>query len=170
MGRTMGHPDRCMQALPSRHQMGNARLALTAVHVLRQVNPDVRVVDERVIRLGVSTTRHPGRFESVELASGQTVVVDGAHSLASAAALVGTLGDRFARALVTVIVGMFTGKESAEILGPLADTATYWIEVKPDHPRAMSVAELRLVIEGIGGYWTIERSVGQAIHHASRLP
>lgn len=165
-----GRIDGLQSTLTGRHQLDNAGLALAAVHALGEVHPDVGVIDEHAIREGVAATRHPGRFESVDVASGQTVVIDGAHSPASAAALAAALADRFSNAQIALIVGMFTDKDPVSILGPLVDIAAHWIAVAPNHPRAMSAAELERLIDGIGGRAVVERTVAEAIHHAATLP
>jgi dihydrofolate synthase/folylpolyglutamate synthase len=156
-------------ALAGHHQVENAALAIAAVQVLRDIHGAFSSIDERAIRQGVATTRHPGRFEQVALPSGQTVVIDGAHSPASAKALAATVEDRFPGASVAIVIGMLTDKEPTQILDPLRDCADHWIAVAPDSPRALPVDALRSAVEAMGARCAAAPGVAEGIQEATAL-
>lgn len=147
------------------HQVANAALAIAAVSVLQDVAPDGRI-DEHAIRCGIASARHPGRFEEVALPSGRVVVIDGAHSPASARALAATVDERFPGAGVTVVVGMFADKNPRPVLEPLGACADRWIATAPDNPRAIPVETLRDAIETFGGSCVTAPSVAAGIDAA----
>ena len=72
-------------ALPllGEHQRLNAALAVATVRVLQNKIP----VSDIAIRRGLETIQWPGRLQLVTTASGQTVLLDGAHNAAGAEAL-----------------------------------------------------------------------------------
>jgi dihydrofolate synthase / folylpolyglutamate synthase len=148
--------------LAGRHQMENAALAIAAVSMLRDMAP-FGMVDEDAVRRGLAAARHPGRFEEVALSSGQVVVVDGAHSPASATSLAETVRERFPDATVTMVVGMFSDKDPHAVLAPLRDCADGWIAVAPANPRAIPVKTLREVIEAMGARCDTASSVADGI-------
>lgn len=159
---TIGH---LASELAGRHQVENAALAIAAVSVLRDAAP-LRAIDEHAIRQGIAVVRHPGRFEQVRLPSGQVIVVDGAHTPVSAAALAETARERFPGAHVTIVVGMFTDKDPRAVLAPLRDSADHWIAVAPANPRAIPVATLRKAIEAMGARCDTATSVADGLAQA----
>ena len=72
-------------ALPllGEHQRLNAALAVATVRVLAKTIP----VSDEAIRRGLETVQWPGRLQFVSTASGQTLLLDGAHNAAGADAL-----------------------------------------------------------------------------------
>ena len=72
-------------ALPllGEHQRLNAALAVATVRVLQNKIP----VSDEAIRRGLGTVQWPGRLQLATIASGQTILLDGAHNAAGADAL-----------------------------------------------------------------------------------
>ena len=73
--------------LPGAHQLINAALALATVETLQGKIP----VSEAAIRTGLGTVNWPGRLQLVHTESGQAILLDGAHNVASAKVLRATL-------------------------------------------------------------------------------
>jgi dihydrofolate synthase/folylpolyglutamate synthase len=80
-------------------------------------------VDEAVIRRGLEQVRWPGRLQLERLASGQSVLLDGAHNPAGALALRHALERSFPQQKPTLILGVLQDKDwpaMCHILVPLA--------------------------------------------------
>ncbi|MFO8075040.1 MAG: bifunctional folylpolyglutamate synthase/dihydrofolate synthase [Actinomycetota bacterium] len=100
------------------HQAANAAVALAAVDALleRRGLP----FDADAARAGLAAVRSPGRLEVVEPADGgPTVVLDGAHNPAGAAALAEALGSDVAAGRRVLVVGAMGDKDCAGILDAL---------------------------------------------------
>jgi dihydrofolate synthase/folylpolyglutamate synthase len=123
-------------SLAGEHQKINAALALATVEVLRKQIP----VTEEQIRAGLAGVSWPGRLQLVTRASGQKILLDGAHNPAGAKALrealkgtptSGPASERHnskragpeAGAPITIILGVLQDKDwraICETLAPLA--------------------------------------------------
>ena len=101
------------------HQRLNAAVAVAAVRSLAGLIP----VGDAALRDGLATVFWPGRMQRVQTASGQTVVLDGAHNPAGAEALRVALEAEFPAARPTVIFGVFRDKDSASMCHSLAPLA-----------------------------------------------
>lgn len=160
----MGTIDHLRTGLVGRHQVENAALAIAAVHAAGWVD-----VAPDAIRAGVREAALPGRFEQVALATGHVVVIDGAHSPGSAAALAATVRDRFPDRSVTIVIGMLRDKEPVSILAPLLEIARHWIAVSPESPRSLPVPELEAHLAALDAQTSTASSVAAGIAAARRL-
>ncbi len=157
-----GTIDNLELSLVGQHQVENAGLAIAAVTTLQATDPDA-------IRRGVRAASLPGRFERVPLPSGQTVVIDGAHTAASAAALATTLREQYPDAAIAIVVGMLRDKDPAVVLGPLLDVAAHWVVTAPDTPRALPEGDLHAALAALGATGDRAATVAEAIEAARRL-
>lgn len=101
------------------HQRMNAAVALATGQVLQGKLP----VDEPAIRKGLSTVRWLGRMQLLERASGQRVLLDGAHNSSGATSLRAALEEHFPGARPAFVLGIMADKDwdlMCEILAPLA--------------------------------------------------
>jgi dihydrofolate synthase/folylpolyglutamate synthase len=127
--------DRLQVPLLGPHQAHNAAIALAGLDVLAELDPNLAVGREDVVR-GFASLRWPAR---VELAGERPyLVIDGAHNPASAAALAETLRVCFPPLSRTLIFGTTRDKDlegQLRALLPLFDTviATRYVE----NPRAV---------------------------------
>ena len=149
------------------HQMDNAGLAIAAVMTLGESRPEF-VIREPAIRHGLAHTFIPARFEQVTLPSGQTVVIDGAHTPASTAALCKAIQEKYPRASVALVIGMLADKEQQSILKPFVPIASSWIAVAPGNPRALPVNDLRAAIDAVGAEAVIADSVSEGVALATQ--
>lgn len=154
-------------SLVGAHQMDNAGLAIAAVETLGESNPEFSISKE-AIRHGLTHTFIPARFEQVTLLSGQTIVIDGAHTPASTAALCKAVQGSYPNASVVLVIGMLADKEQQSILKPFVDIASSWIAVAPDNPRALPVDDLRAATLAIGAEVTNSGSVREGITLATK--
>jgi len=125
-------------ALAGRHQQRNVALAIAAAERLADDGFDD--IDEEAIVRGVGGCRWPGRLEAVALPEGPTVLLDGAHNPAGAAALAEHLAS-----LATpwdLVFGTLADKDAAGMAAALAPAARRVWLAPPDSPRALPLAEL----------------------------
>ena len=114
-GISSGLPDNFSLPLLGEHQRLNAALAIATVEGLQHQIP----VSAGAIRTGLESVHWPGRLQLVNTASGQTILLDGAHNPASAVALREALDSEHVRALI------FTRRQgTARIPSPEAATGT----------------------------------------------
>ena len=139
-------------ALVGEHQAGNALLAVRAAHALAALG--FPGLDQACFaQAGLAACRWPGRLEVVRLDSGRSVVFDGAHNAAGAAALerhVATWPGPF-----DALVGALVDKHSQDWMPPLVRNAQrVWTTSVPSQrglsaeqlaaslgPRAMAISE-----------------------------
>jgi dihydrofolate synthase / folylpolyglutamate synthase len=116
-----GRPPLDTIALPLHgpHQRLNAATAAATTRVLAELLP----VEEAVLREGLATVYWPGRMQRVQTASGQVILLDGAHNPAGAEALRVALPAEFPAANPTIIFGVFRDKDSASMCHSLAPLA-----------------------------------------------
>jgi dihydrofolate synthase/folylpolyglutamate synthase len=114
---TAGHTP----ALPllGEHQRLNAALAVATVQAIRDRIP----VSEDKIRRGLETVQWPGRLQLINVGSGRSILLDGAHNPASAEAFRTAFLDLFPDAKPTLVLGVLDDKDwsrMCETLAPLA--------------------------------------------------
>jgi dihydrofolate synthase / folylpolyglutamate synthase len=123
-------------ALHGAHQADNAAVALAAVESLVNAELDAELVADVM-----AAVRTPGRLEVVGHAP--LVVLDGAHNLAGAHALVASLDEEFASGDRTLVVGLLREKDPREMLDALGVArASRLICCAPPSPRARDPQEL----------------------------
>ena len=118
------------------HQVENAGLAIAAIMDPANTLAERLPISEANLRSGLASAFIPGRFEIIDL-DGATVVLDGAHTPASARALADATITRFGDHHVTVIVAMLADKDPFGFLEPLVPVANSWIISQPQSPRAL---------------------------------
>jgi dihydrofolate synthase/folylpolyglutamate synthase len=106
--------------LTGRHQAANAAVALGVLDAFADAG--IARVDEDALRRGLAAVRWPGRLEAV-VVDGVTALLDGAHNVDGAAALVAALAELRAsmpRGRTTLLIGILADKEVDEMLRMLA--------------------------------------------------
>jgi dihydrofolate synthase / folylpolyglutamate synthase len=120
------------------HQCANAAVAIAA---LRQLACQNWKISELAIRQGLSAARCRARVEII--GRNPTVILDVAHNVASAQALVEVLGEQFPHATATLVFASSRDKDVAGILRVLLPAcATMVLTQYVTNPRAMETAEL----------------------------
>jgi dihydrofolate synthase / folylpolyglutamate synthase len=132
-------------ALPGRHQVANAAVA---VRLLDALNEQAIQVDASAIRAGLRETRWPGRLESFNV-HGCLVLLDAAHNPAGARALA-----EYVRELapdgVTLVFGAMKDKAVAHMLAPLRSIARRVLCTTAPTPRALDAASLAAIARDVG--------------------
>jgi dihydrofolate synthase/folylpolyglutamate synthase len=136
-------PDRRWEGLrcpfPGRHQFANAALALG---VVERIGKAGFRIDDRAVTEGLAKSRWEGRLEV--LRSRPTLLVDGAHNPAGAAALAKALRDEFPHRRLWLIFGVLEDKNHramAQRLFPLAEAVFL---TRPPSERARPPEALQL--------------------------
>jgi dihydrofolate synthase/folylpolyglutamate synthase len=139
------------------YQPQNALLATAAAHALG--------TPAAAIRTGLARVQWPGRFQVIGVQP--TLVLDGAHNVAGARALVASLDAYFRGQALTLVLGILADKDARGMLDVLAPRAARLIVTAPSNPRAMSPAALAALAPGSV---EIAPSVGEALAMALAAP
>jgi len=119
------------------HQRRNEALAVKVAELLK--------IKKETIEEGLKKTCWPGRFQI--LSADPLTVLDGAHNVAGAAALAGTIDEMKIKSPLTVVLGVQNYKNIkgiTEVLAPLADPL---ILTRSSHPQAAAPEEIITGIE-----------------------
>jgi len=136
--------DGLVPGIPGRYQSGNAALALAAAEALAPLGVHL---PDTALRAGIASAYWPGRMEMVP--GDPPLLLDGAHNLAGAKALAGSLvGYHFRRLLL--VIGIMADKDVDEIVSVLAPLAATCYCVSPSIDRALHDAKLAAIIADIG--------------------
>lgn len=146
---------------PGAHMAGNAVLALAAVRALAPAPPEALHRTTAVL----ARTHLPGRMET--LSERPWVIVDGAHTGASAAALAATVADLRAPR-VHLLLSCSSGKDLDAILTPLLTSASAITVTCADRTYSLPADALAEHVRAHGDTLTIEaiEDVNTAIAHA----
>jgi dihydrofolate synthase/folylpolyglutamate synthase len=139
-------------------EIGPIKLGLTGPHQLRNAGLAAQTarrlsgwaIDERAITQGLADTIWPARFEVVQRPGLPDIVIDGAHTPASAKALVDTLDEEYPGAPVQWVFGMLGGKDIGGMLAQLGRRAESVTLVQPASPRALSLDAMRAAADAAG--------------------
>jgi dihydrofolate synthase/folylpolyglutamate synthase len=129
--------------LAGAHQSLNAGAAIAAAW---QLNENGYTISESAIRRGLETASWPGRFETIDLPDGPTVILDGAHTPASARALAEAILAEDRNDCRVVVLGMMSDKDSSAFVRELVPVAAHIIATSSQSPRAAPIAD---VLDGI---------------------
>jgi dihydrofolate synthase/folylpolyglutamate synthase len=158
------YPD-VLLALHGAHQADNAAIALAATEAFLG-GP----LDEDAVAEAFATVRSPGRLEVV--GHQPLVLLDGAHNVAGAQALVGALAEEFPATPRTLVVGILREKDPLEMLEALdATSAATVVCCAPPSPRALEATALATAARELGiedDRIVVARSVEDAIDVARR--
>ena len=131
-------------SLHGAHQADNAVAALTAAECLID-----RPLDQDLVREVFGRVRSPGRLEVV--GRQPLVLLDGAHNVAGARALVAALTEEFPAAPRTLVVGVLREKDPEEMLAALdAPAAARLVCCRPPSARARDPEDLAAAAIGLG--------------------
>jgi dihydrofolate synthase/folylpolyglutamate synthase len=127
------------------HQAVNAgAAALTAIVVSERLPR----IGQAAIRDGLARVSWPGRLQL--LAGAPAVVVDGAHTAESAAALADAVRTLFYHRRVILICGIQADKDIPAVVAPLAPLAAVAIATRAPHPRAATTPVIAGALRAAG--------------------
>ncbi|AEH08982.1 MULTISPECIES: bifunctional folylpolyglutamate synthase/dihydrofolate synthase [Protofrankia] len=141
--------------LHGQHQAHNAACALVAVESFLGGGREPLDID--AVRAGFAQADSPGRLEVVRRSP--TVLLDGAHNLAGARALVQALDEEFGFDRLVGVVGMLADKDAAGILAALEPVLHDVVVTQSGSPRAMPVDDLAAVAVDVFGPDRVEVAV-----------
>jgi dihydrofolate synthase/folylpolyglutamate synthase len=145
------------------YQPQNALLAVAAAEAFEGGR-----LPEGAVRAGLAAVRWPGRFDVV--GREPWVVLDGAHNPASARALALSLREYFGEQPKTLVLGISSDKEKAEILKTLAPLASRLILTAAANPRATPPEELRALLPPVECPVEVTSTVAEALAMALAPP
>ncbi len=125
------------------HQRHNAVVALEGILTLRSRGWNI---PRDAIYQGLAQAKWPGRFEI--LSTKPLIIVDGGHNPQGTAGTVATLQQYFPGKPIYYVFGVLEDKDYTAILDILAPSATQFIAVTPNSPRAMEATKLSALIQG----------------------
>jgi dihydrofolate synthase / folylpolyglutamate synthase len=123
----------CRIPLLGPHQAMNAATAVAAARI-------AFAPSDEMIRAGLAETQWPGRFQVIP--GKPTLILDGAHNPAAAAALAATLEKHCAGQAVTLILGINRDKDCETVCRTLLARATEVLTVQVPSERTSNPAEL----------------------------
>ena len=121
------------------HQINNSILAISAIHVLRELrNLDISEDD---IRRGLLNTKWPGRIEKIM--DKPIFIIDGAHNEDGAMSLAKAIEKNFNGEKATLLIGMLEDKDIDKVLEILMPYFDKVITTTPDNDRAINCEVLK---------------------------
>lgn len=125
------------------HQRQNAALAKAAALELRESGHNI---DERAIATGLRRVHLPGRFEVVR--GRPTVVLDGAHTTESAAALAATIRREFPGRRIQLVFGCTSDRDPRAIARPLLTLTSSIHATAAAGPRSLPASAVAAALGG----------------------
>jgi dihydrofolate synthase/folylpolyglutamate synthase len=130
------------------HQAGNAAVAIAAVEAF--FGAAARgPIDVEVVRAALATVTSPGRIEIVRRSP--TVILDGAHNPAGAAALAGAVEEAFSFDRLVAVVAVLDDKDAAGLLQPLEPVVSSVVVTANGSPRALAAEALGEIARDVFG-------------------
>lgn len=150
------------------HQRLNAALAVATVRALSKQLP----VNDAALRKGLSTVNWPGRMHRIQTASGQTILLDGAHNSDGAEALRVALQEEFPNSNPAMIFGVFRDKDFTSMCHSLAPLAGRILLTPVQSKRTEAPARLVAACRESNPSATIEvcGSLAEALEKVSAAP
>jgi dihydrofolate synthase/folylpolyglutamate synthase len=128
----------CGLSLLGDHQCRNAAIALATVETLQKQIP----LSVDAARASLAEIQWPGRLQLITQATGQKILLDGAHNVAGAEALAGSLTRLFPNERPALILGILRDKDWAGMFRALAPTASRITLVSVQNERTSNPDEL----------------------------
>jgi dihydrofolate synthase/folylpolyglutamate synthase len=139
-------------------QLENAGVAVAALEILASEGFAISTAD---IARGLAQVKWPGRFHILQ--QGPTVVVDGAHNVASMKRLVANIKAYFAHERICLVFGTSCDKDIPGIVNELVSLSPQVIVTRASHSRAASPSTLAAEFRKQGIETETSETVAQAI-------
>jgi dihydrofolate synthase/folylpolyglutamate synthase len=147
-----GSYDDVFLPLHGEHQASNVACAVAAVEAF--VGNGREPLDPDAVRAAFAAVSSPGRLEVVRRSP--TVLLDGAHNAAGAAALAAALGDAFAFDTLVAVVAVLADKDVAGLLAELEPVVSSLVVTTNGSPRALGVDALAAIAIEVFGEDRVE--------------
>jgi dihydrofolate synthase/folylpolyglutamate synthase len=158
--------DRLKLALAGRFQRLNAALALKTLRVLSASLP----ITKEAIATGLSTVQWPGRMERLISASGQNILLDGAHNPAGIEVLCPEIERQFARARPTIIFGVLRDKDWKTMIARLAPLTGRLVLTPVKSERSLPPQDLLPLLQGLQAPISVCPSLSEALKQSADDP
>ena len=142
-------------------QLENAAAAVAALEIVGSAGVAISAAD---IAQGLAGVRWPGRFQVVQ--QHPTVLIDGAHNVASMKRLVSNINEYFSDKRILLVFGTSSDKDMPGIVSELVSLSPNVIVVQARHSRAASLAVLAAEFSQQGIEVETGESVSQALSRA----
>lgn len=152
-------------ALGGVYQRRNAALAIMAAELLAGTNPSIT---GETVAAALQSVTWPGRFESFTL-DGKTVIVDGAHNPAGAAALKASLDVSFPDEGRVLLLGILEDKDYRAMLQTLVGAGDRVVITPPVSSRAGEPENLARVAREISSEVEVVSDTREALDRALSL-
>ncbi len=149
-------------SMPGRHQVENAKTALTALEILRKQSI-IKVSRDNVYK-GFAQAKQPGRFEVLE--GEPCIVLDGAHNEAGAEALKKAVKDCFPDENIVMVTGMLADKDTETIVNHFCDITDEFVAAEPDNPRKLPAEKLAEMLQNNGAKCKVAKDAAMALKMA----
>jgi dihydrofolate synthase / folylpolyglutamate synthase len=149
-----GTYDEIFLPLYGAHQAGNAVCALAAVEAFFGAGADRGRLDIDVVRSAFASVTSPGRMEIVRRSP--TVILDGAHNPAGAAALAAALDEAFSFQRLIAVVAVLSDKDAAGLLQALEPVVDGVVATTNGSPRALGEDDLAAIAVELLGESRVE--------------
>src|SRR3954452_12118759 len=151
-----GAYDEIFLPLHGAHQAGNAVCALAAVEAFFGAGGERGRLDIDVVRAAFAAVTSPGRMEIVRRSP--TVILDGAHNPAGAAALAVALDEAFTFTRLVAVVAVLDDKDAGALLDALQPVVDSVVVTTNTSPRALDLDELAAIAVDVLGESRVEVS------------
>jgi dihydrofolate synthase/folylpolyglutamate synthase len=141
--------------LHGEHQASNAACAVAAVESF--LGNGRESLDPDAVRAAFAAVSSPGRLEVMR--RNPTVLLDGAHNAAGAAALAAALDDAFTFETLVAVVAVLADKDAAGLLAELEPVVSSLVVTTNGSPRAMAVDTLAGIAVEVFGEDRVEVAV-----------
>jgi len=145
-------------------QLENAATAIAALEILASASFAISAAD---ITRGLARVKWPGRFQILQ--QHPTVLVDGAHNVASMKMLVNNIKAYFAHKRIFLVFGTSCDKDIPGIINELVPLSPQVIVTQASHSRAAPLSTLAAEFSKRGIEPEIKGTVAQAISRALSL-
>jgi dihydrofolate synthase / folylpolyglutamate synthase len=153
-------------ALAGEFQMLNAAVALKTLRVLSESLS----ITKEAIATGLSTVQWPGRMERLITASGQNILLDGAHNPAGVEVLCPEIERQFPRARPTIIFGVLRDKDWKTMVARLAPMAGRLVLTPVKSERSLPPQELLPVLQSWPARISTCSSLSEALKQTADEP
>ncbi|KXG73641.1 bifunctional folylpolyglutamate synthase/dihydrofolate synthase [Thermotalea metallivorans] len=147
------------------HQIQNAVVALTALHVLEKVH-HVPISKEALYK-GFQKANWPGRLEV--MGRKPTVIIDGAHNVHGMKSLAKAIRTLYKDRRIILAMGMLGDKDVEGMLQEILPLADQVIVTKPKNPRAMEPDKLLQRMAPYQKEAIKKEDIGEAVEEAMKL-
>ncbi len=146
------------------HQLHNAAVVLSIVDSLIAQGWQI---SQEAVRLGLSKTRWPGRFDIV--GRNPLFIIDGGHNPQCFDALVQNIRDYLPGKKIIALTGVLADKDYAQMYQPIMPYVHQFVCITPPNPRKLEARELSKHLQAAGAKAVAAETMEEAVALARTL-